>query len=125
VRSTGTLATPDGQYLFGAFHGEQLMFPVRGGEPLPIPGLLPGERITAWSPDNQSFLVFRRGDLPAKVYRVDRKTGRRDFLKEIGPADRAGIGRSGMNLIMTPDGTSYVYSTQQSLSELHLVDGLN
>ena len=101
-----------------------LLYPVDGGEPEAIPGIEEGERIAAWAPDGQSFLVFQRRDLPTKVYRVDYKTGRRQFVQEIAPNERAGVGRTGINLIMTPDGKSYVYSTQQTLSELHLVEGL-
>jgi len=101
-----------------------LLYPVDGGEPEVIRGIEEGERIAAWALDGQSFLVFQRRDLPTRVYRVDYKTGRRQFFQEIAPNERAGVGRSGINLIMTPDGKSYVYSTQQTLSELHLVEGL-
>ena len=101
-----------------------LLYPVDGGEPDVIRGIEEGERIAAWAPDGQSFLVFQRRDLPTRVYRVDYKTGRRQFVEEIAPNERAGVGRTGINLIMTPDGKSYVYSTQQTLSELHLVEGL-
>ncbi len=101
-----------------------LLYPVDSGAPEAIPGIEEGERIAAWAPDGQSFLVFQRRDLPTKVYRVDYKTGRRQFVQEIAPNERAGVGRTGINLIMTPDGKSYVYSTQQTLSELHLVEGL-
>jgi serine/threonine protein kinase len=123
-RATRPGATSDGKYVTGRFQGKTWLFPVDGGEPQVVGGMLENERITAWSPDNQWFLVYRRSDLPAKVYKVDRATGRREFVREIGPADRAGVGRSGMNLLMTPDGKNYVYSTQQSLSELHVVEGL-
>jgi serine/threonine protein kinase len=101
-----------------------LLYPVDGGEPEVIRGIEEGERIAAWALDGQSFLVFQRRDLPTKVYRVDYGTGRRQFVQEIAPNERAGVGRTGINLIMTPDGKSYVYSTQQTLSELHLVEGL-
>jgi Tol biopolymer transport system component len=124
VRMTRPGPTPDGKYVTGRFQGKTYLYPVDGGEPQPVEGMLEGERITAWSPDGTSYLAYRRGDLPAKVYRVDRRTGRREFVREIGPSDRAGVGRSGMNLLMTPDGNNYVYSTQQSLSELHVVEGL-
>ncbi len=101
-----------------------MLYPVDGGEPEVIRGIEEGERIAAWALDGQSFLVFQRRDLPTRIYRVDYKTGRRQFVEEIAPNERAGVGRTGINLIMTPDGKSYVYSTQQTLSELHLVEGL-
>jgi Tol biopolymer transport system component len=103
---------------------KMLLYPVDGGEPEAIPGIEEGERIAAWAPDGESFLLFQRRDLPTKVYRVDYRTGRRQLVREIAPDERAGVGRTGINLMMTPDGNSYVYSTQQTLSELHLVVGL-
>jgi Tol biopolymer transport system component len=122
MASRPTKAHP--KHLVGRAGSKTLLYPVDGGEPEVIRGIEEGERIAAWAPDGQSFLVFQRRDLPTKVYRVDYKTGRRQFVQEIAPNERAGVGRTGINLIMTPDGKSYVYSTQQTLSELHLVEGL-
>jgi len=50
-------------------------------------------------------------------------TGRRDFVREIGSADRAGLS-PGVGLIMTPDAKSYVYNVQRTLDELYIVNGL-
>ncbi len=66
---------------------------------------------------------MRRGGLPGRVYRVDRRTGRRELWKEIMPSDPAGV--PGItSLSITPDGRSYAYSYLQRLSELHVVEGL-
>jgi hypothetical protein len=67
--------------------------------------------------------VFRRGDLPLKVYRLDVATGRKDLWKTLMPSDAAGIG-SIVPVIPTPDGSSYVYTYARTLSDLYLVEGL-
>ena len=67
--------------------------------------------------------MYRGGDLPARVIRVDARTGRRELWKEITPGDRAGM--NGLSAIrLTPDGQSYAYSGVQQLSELHMVERL-
>ncbi len=114
----------DGKNVVATVKGKFMVVPLEGGDPVPLKGVEPGERITGWSQDGSSFFVFNRNDVPLKVYRVDRVSGRRTFFQELGPNDRAGIGRSGLNVIMTPDGTSYVYVTMRDLSELFMVSGL-
>ncbi len=114
----------DGKHLTAMVAGKMVLIPLEGGQPEPLPGVEEGERVTGWASESPSFFVFRRSDLPLNVYRVDRSTGRRTFVQEIGPGERAGIGRTGLNLLMTPDGKSYLYVTRRSLSELYLVSGL-
>jgi len=100
-----------------------LLYPLAGGDPLVCPGVEPGEIPQAWSADEMSLYVMRRGGLPGRVYRVDRRTGRRELWKEIMPSDPAGV-RGITSASITPDGRSYAYSYLQMLSELHLVEGL-
>ena len=102
---------------------QMLLYPLAGGDPAVCPGIEPGEIPQAWSADETSLYVMRRGALPGRVYRVDRRTGRRELWKEIMPSDPAGV--PGItSLSITPDGRSYAYSYLQLLSELHLVEGL-
>jgi hypothetical protein len=76
-----------------------------------------------WSPDGRALYVYRRDELPTHVYRVDVASGRKELWKTIGPSDRAGVTGVG-HIIMTPDGASYVYNYQRTLSDLYLVEGL-
>ena len=116
--------TPDGRYLIARVGGDAVLVPVDGDKPRPLPTTIEeGERIACWAPDGRSFLIHRRSESPAKVYRVDVATGRRDFVREIGSADRAGLS-PGVGLIMTPDAKSYVYNVQRTLDELYIVNGL-
>ena len=114
----------DGKHIVAMMAGKVVLLPLEGGQPEPLLGVEEGERVTGWASENSSFFVSRRSDLPLKVYRVGRSTGRRTFFQEIGPSERAGIGRTGLNLLMTPDGKSYLYVTRRNLAELYLVAGL-
>jgi hypothetical protein len=64
--------------------------------------------------------VFRRGELPARVFRLEIDTGRRHLWKIFTPLDSAGVG-SISSVLVTPDGRASVYSYEQTLSELYLV----
>jgi len=57
------------------------------------------------------------------VSRLNLATGRKELLKEVTPADRAGMFYP-PSIILTPDGKGYVYSVRRYLMELFLVDGL-
>ena len=62
-------------------------------------------------------------ELPARVYRLDLATGRRELWREWVPYNPAGV-----YFIRPPhfssDGKSYAYSYRRTLSELFLADGL-
>ena len=99
------------------------LYPVAGGEPQPIPGVVPQDRIECWTADGRTLVVHRRGELPSKVYRLDVATGRKDLWKELIPLETAGLGDIG-GVVLSRNGKSYVYGTGWILSELYLVSGL-
>jgi hypothetical protein len=102
--------------------GKGFIYPVAGGAPQEL-SLSPGDRLAGWSQDGQELFVFNRNGLPAKVYRLNWKTGHRELMREIAPSDRAGTDNVN-SLRVTPDGKAYTYSCIQDLSELHIVQGL-
>jgi eukaryotic-like serine/threonine-protein kinase len=99
------------------------LYPISGGEPVPIPGLVPGEDPTGWMADGRSIFAFDRGKIPGRVYRVELSTTKRELFKELVPLDPAGI-----DLLSPPaltlDGKSYVYSYNRILSDLFLAEGI-
>jgi len=99
------------------------VFPIPSGEPRPIKGMEAGEVPVEWSADGHSLYVYRGGDLPAKVYRVDLSTGNRVLWKQLMPPDPAGVEFVGP-VLPTPDGKAYVYGYRRLLSDLYLVEGL-
>ena len=101
-----------------------MLYPVEGGgAPVPVPGLTPGDVPSRWSRDGRSLYVYRQDELPARVFRVDVASGRKELWKTLGPSDPAGVTGLG-HVILTPDGTSYIYNYRRALSDLYLVEGL-
>ena len=99
------------------------LYPVAGGEPVPVSGSEPDEAPTGWSADGRSLYVFRFGQIPAKVFEIELSTGKRKLWKELVPADAAGIDTI-RGVEITPDARAYVYGYIRTLSDLYLVEGL-
>ena len=121
--SGGIFISPDSKFVIAsdAQHKDSF-YPVEGGAPQPISHLENGEKIIGWSSDGRSLYLGRTREVPFRVYRFDPATGRKELLKEVMPADPAGIGNN--SILMTPDGKGYVYSVRRILSDLYLVEGL-
>lgn len=103
--------------------GNVVLLPADGGSPLAVAGLTAGDVPVRWSPDGTALYVYRKGELPAQVHRLDLQRTHKEFVAEIAPADSAGM--SGItSLLVTPDGTGFLYSYSQTLSALYLAAGL-
>jgi eukaryotic-like serine/threonine-protein kinase len=94
-----------------------------GGPPRPLAASAVGDWPIVWSADGRSLYVYKRNELPAQVYRVDIETGRREFWKEIAPADRTGLDHIDI-ILMTPDARAYAYGYRRILGSLQIVQGL-
>jgi eukaryotic-like serine/threonine-protein kinase len=103
--------------------GKIYLYPIAGGNPRLVPGVEPSEVPTGWSEDGRELFVVQRGEIPAKVTRVDIATGKRTLWKSLEPADSAGIDTIG-RVLLSRDTKSYVYSYVRTLSDLYLVEGL-
>jgi serine/threonine protein kinase/Tol biopolymer transport system component len=99
------------------------LYPVAGGEPQLIHGLNIGEQPINWSADGHSLYIYQPGELPARVYRLDIKTGQRTLWKELMPSDPAGVENIGP-IYMTPDAKTCVFGYHRMLADLYLVEGL-
>jgi eukaryotic-like serine/threonine-protein kinase len=101
----------------------QYFYPVEGGEPTPIPGLVAGDIPFAWSPDGRELLVRRRGEVPTRILVLDARSGEKKLWKELIPPDPAGV-TSVSPVFVTPDRKFYVYSYIRNLADLYVVEGL-
>ncbi len=116
--------SPDGRLIAAVGPDDKgYLFPVPAGDPQPIKGLQPGEVPVAWTADGRALYIYRGGELPAKVYRLELATGNRVLWKQLMPPDPAGVEFVGP-VLPTPDGKSYVYGYRRLLSDLYLVEGL-
>jgi serine/threonine protein kinase len=124
VSGTAFVISPDSQ-MVAAIGPDQkgYLFPVGGGEPHVIAGLNPGEQPITFSTDGGSLYIYQPGELPARVDRLDLRTGQRTLWKELMPTDPAGVETIGPILI-TPDAKTCVFGYHRMLADLYLVEGL-
>jgi Tol biopolymer transport system component/predicted Ser/Thr protein kinase len=117
-------ASPDGQFVAGVGSDEKgYLFPVAAGDPRPINGLEAGDLPMCFTQDGHSLYVYRTGEVPAKVSRLDLASGKKTLWKQIVPLDPTGVSTIGP-ILMTPDGKTYVYGFHRTLGDLYLVEGL-
>jgi len=121
--SGGNAVSPDGRLVVARSPENQIVLcPVDGGQPRPVPGLSGLFVPVQWAADGKGFYVFRLGEIPAKVEKIDVESGRATLWKELAPPDTAGVALRAV--AMTPDGKYYAYSCQQYLTTLYLVENL-
>ena len=122
---TSWVVSPDGSMI--AVRGPSpaiQLYPLDGTAPRELPGVTGSDVPIGWI--GAGLLIRRPGDPKAArgdIYRVDVRTGRQEFWKNILPRDPAGI----MVLVsfrVTPDGRSSAYSWHRALSNLYVADGL-
>ncbi len=99
------------------------LYPLQGGEPIALAGATFEDRWIGWTPDGRFLFLYRVGEIPAKVYRLEVASGRREVWRELIPADSAGVDSVGP-VLLVGDGRSYVYGYSRTLSDLFVVDGL-
>src|SRR5579863_3087646 len=121
VNSSLFAISPDGKLVSDVGpDGKVYLYPTEGGEPRVVPGLEVGDVPINWTADGRSLFVYRLGEIPAKVYRLDLATGHKQFWKQLVPPDTSGVTEI-TEIMITPDGRSYVYEYARTLSDLYLV----
>jgi eukaryotic-like serine/threonine-protein kinase len=117
--------SPDGQFVVGIGPDQKgYLFSTTGaGDPRVVTGWESGDVPISWSQDGRAISLYRTGEVPAKVYRLELATGKKSVLKQIAPLDPTGVSTIGP-ILMTPDGKTYVYGFHRTLGDLYLVEGL-
>jgi len=120
--------SPDGRWIDaqrGVPGGVELqLFPTDGSlRARDVRGFELDDAVIRWSADGRALFVFKRNELPARVFRLDLETGERTPWLELMPADAAGVSRIPI-VQMTPDGRTYAYNVARRLSDLYLVRGV-
>src|SRR5450830_1180371 len=121
--TTNGTVSPDGlQILYSKTGGTYFTQRAGGGTAQTVPGLTPDDQVIRWSADGRSVFVSRPTNVPFRFERLDLPTGRRVLLREVAPADRAGVLHSN-GAALTDDTKSYAYSYQRMTSQLLVVEG--
>jgi DNA-binding winged helix-turn-helix (wHTH) protein/Tol biopolymer transport system component len=120
----GRYPSPDGRYLV-AVQGEQtpIIYDIQRGESRAISGTASQLWPAAWSPDSRYLYMYTRTGPPSQIWRLEISSGRQKLVKQLSPADPAGILEI-FHVQMTPDAKTFVYGYDRYLSELYIVDGL-
>jgi dipeptidyl aminopeptidase/acylaminoacyl peptidase len=124
----GGVFTADGRYMAASPRVSPpafKLYPVEGGEPLPMPRLGRSDFPKRWDGDRRYMFVRELGNagVGAPIFRVDVKTGARTLWNTLAPSDPAGVKLISF-VSLSSDGQSYAFSFDRTLSDLYLVEGL-
>jgi hypothetical protein len=119
--------SPDGERFAYVTKGGQLKLArLSGEEAAVVPGapLEANDDLIQWSADGRFLYVWRSGQVPAPVDRLDLASGKRELWKKLVPANPAGVFHM-TNVTVTPDGRSYAYFyNRQTNDDLYVVEGV-
>jgi len=88
-----------------------------------LPAAAPGYEIIGWADDGRHLFLYRIGDVPEKVQRLDIQSGKVELWRELMLEDPAGLIRI-HPVMVTPDGRHWAYTYGRVLSDLYVVEGL-
>jgi len=117
----GRLAADEQSILARGPTGAYFAYPLDGGEPRPLAGLSPDDRLLQCSLDGAAVLTTRPGPIPCHVERIELASGRREHFLSLAPPDLAGV----TTLIPTSfssDLSSCVYSSSRRSSRLFVTE---
>jgi Tol biopolymer transport system component len=105
--------------------GTREIWPLNGGAPRPIPGVVPGESIGGWTADGKALYVVSQHPASGTpgVYIVSLGDGKRTFWKTSSQMGTAGVSGPGFWSIAR-DGKSYVYVYSRQLATAYVVTGM-
>jgi Tol biopolymer transport system component len=119
----GLVLSPDGRSLALMSDGTARLFSIEGTALRTVPGDFSGHTLIGWTSDGRALYSNRLTDLPGRIYRLDLATGEVRVVRELLPADPAGIWRI-HPVRITPDGSSYAYTYSHRVGSLYVFDGL-
>jgi hypothetical protein len=126
VQSFNIRVSPDGQRVAVHDGWRITLFPVSGGVPQRLEHYEGADLLMDWSADGRG-LILRWDPLacpaPARLFRLDLASGRRDWVGNLGPPLRAGLLGVG-GVCVARQGEAYAYFENSILNNLFLVDGL-
>jgi len=80
--------------------------------------------LAQWTADSKALYVFRPGELPLTIQRLDVATGKMKPVRELVPAGLGGV-VSIAPVITDVNASEFAYSYYQTLSVLYVISGLN
>jgi hypothetical protein len=127
--TTAILVSPDGKYLAGtgvpqASGPRKLtLFPVDGGPRIELAPTDPPWGTMQWAEDSKSIFLYRLGESPVSIYRFDIASGKLALVRDVMPANRAGVVSIGP-VVCDMKAVGCAYSYFETLSGMYVVTGL-
>ena len=116
--------SPDGRWVaLRTAEGRHEILPAEGGAARPLAGATADDQVIRWSADGLFIFVYKPGQRPAQIDRIELATGRREPWKTLRPADGAGV-VTVTPVLISADGRRYAYGYRRVLSDLYVVDGV-
>ncbi|HEY3202368.1 MAG TPA: protein kinase [Thermoanaerobaculia bacterium] len=118
------LLSPDGKFLLTRAEGLGFsLSPIGGGPSTPARGFEPTDYAVGWTADGRSVFVGTDRALPARIFRIELETGRRELWKEFMPGDPTGITRLGA-MAVSKDGKTILFGYGHRVGDLYVAEGL-
>jgi hypothetical protein len=116
--------SPDSRYVLGIGPNRSMaLYSLEGGAPRLVANLGEAFNPVQWSNDGSLLYGYHLGEFPSKIYKVDIATGKETLLQQLRPGVPAGVVMVAP-IVVSRDGTNFVYSYNQTLSVLCLISGL-
>ena len=123
VGTTEGKISPDGaSIVVRQTNGSFAIYRLAGGEAQSLPELSADDSVSGWSADGRALMLYRLTLVPTRAEKFDLSTRKRTLLREVGPANRAGISAVAP-VIFSVDEKSYVYSFTRNAGYLFTVEG--
>ena len=117
-------SSPNSRFVVGVGPNSAVaIYPIGDGSPRVIPGLEAGFLPVQWSDDGSALYGYHMGELPSKIYKIEISTGKQTVVQELRPGAPAGV-VTVAPVVVSRDGTRFVYSYNQAMSVLYLISGL-
>lgn len=116
--------SPDGKFVILTDAENRLaLYQSSGVAIAPLKNLEKGFWLIRWTDDGENLFIWRRGDVPAIVYKYNLASGKKEEWLKLSPKDTTGVSRTNA-VRLTPDGKTYVYSYVRESSDLFLMEDL-
>jgi hypothetical protein len=116
--------SPDGRSVAVHDGWKIRLYAVNGGEPSMVNGYEGDDPLLAWTSDGRGLVLRqRRCTAPARLFRLDVKTGQQEWLRDVIPPDRTGLIAVHDPVLTTGTG-AFAYGHVNATGNLFLVEGL-
>jgi Tol biopolymer transport system component len=116
------LPSPDGSLAAIYTRTGYELQPLPEGPARPLTGVPSTEGLVRFTADNRFLIVRAATRQPARLFKVDLKTGQQQPFREIGPSEA--MTGAVTNVDVTDDGSAYVYNHRDPLNTLYVATGV-